>query len=174
MSYVKSPNFYDTVPPGQVYYPGSWRAPFPGWGVRPEMAGPRRISVGGLGATGLGYNITVGTPIGNQTFSIPIEKMASDAGQMAIDAAWPPMKAKLEAELPTLISKLEAELPTVMAAANKSVVTNLWPQMQPKLRVEVDYALGEAKKTGMLIGGMVAGAVILSTLYLRKVIRTPR
>lgn len=175
MSYVKSSHFYDTVPPGQVYYPGSWRAPFPGWGVRPVMAGPRRLSVGGLGGgEGFGYNITIGTPVGNQTISVPIEQMANDAGQMAINAAWPPLKTKIEAELPTIISKLESQLPTVFAAASKEVVTNLWPQMQPKLRSEVDYALGEAKKTGFLVGGAVVGAILLSTLYLRKQIRTPR
>ena len=46
----------------------------------------------------LGYDIIIGTPVGNQKISIPIEKIARDAGTMAVAAAWPPIQAKIHAE----------------------------------------------------------------------------
>lgn len=48
MSYVETTQTYWN--PGPVAYPDEPYAPVPGWGMRPNMAGPRRIGVGGLGS----------------------------------------------------------------------------------------------------------------------------
>lgn len=121
---------------------------------------------------GLGYVITIGTPIGDQRISIPLEQMTHDAGQMAIDAAWPPMKEKLEAEMPVLIDKLKAEVPgllqTALTAAQTQVVTKMWPALQPKVRAELDYGLTEGKKVAWMVGGAVILAVIMAAGVTRK------
>lgn len=116
----------------------------------------------------LGYDIVIGTPVGNQKISIPLEKMAKDAATMALDAAWPPLQQKLHAELPNLLS--QAQDAAVSAAVNK-----LWPQMRPKLQVELDSAIDkgstEAQKIAALLGLGLAATIVLSAMWIKK--RTP-
>ena len=154
MSYIANDNYYQN--PRPRFYADEKQAPVPGWGVTPNMAGPRRIGVGGYG-DGFGYDLTISTPIGKQKFSIPIEKTIDDTSAMAVKAAWPPLQKKLEAEFPKLLSMASGE-----------VVNNLWPQMQPKLRKEVNYAIGQARQTGYIIGGAVVASVWLAAWWSSK------
>jgi hypothetical protein len=51
---------------------------------------------------GLGYTLIIGTPVGDQSITIPIEQLANDVANMAINAAWPLAQQKLYAEIPTI------------------------------------------------------------------------
>ena len=118
--------------------------------------------------SGLGYDIIIGLPQllgGPQKISLPLEKLAHDGGQMAIDAAWPPLKDKLEAEMPVLIDMLKAQVPGLLDQALKQaqtqVVTKLWPALQPKVRAELDYGISEGKKVAYMVGGGIVLSMIL-------------
>jgi len=151
-------NYFET--PGPVAYPDWSVAPVPGWGMRPEMAGPSRV-----GVAALGYDLVIKTPIGTQKIHVPIEQMAKDAAEMAVDAVWPPVKKKLDQALPELLKKgLDVALP----AAQKAILTELWPKMQPKLRGEVDYAIGRAKTIALFATLGLSGAVVAAALILRS------
>ena len=58
MSYVVPTDAYWN--PGPVAYPAEPHEPVPGWGMRPNMTGPRLVGVGGLGAAPTG---TPDTPV---------------------------------------------------------------------------------------------------------------
>jgi len=125
--------------------------------------------------SGLGYVITVGLPDilgGPQKISLPVEKLAADAGQMAIDAAWPPLQAKLEAEMPVLIGMLKAEVPGLLDQALKQaqtqVVTKLWPALQPKVRAELNYGISEGKKVAYMVGGGIVLSMLLIAVAGRR------
>jgi hypothetical protein len=53
MSYVNtSPGYYQMLQPNSVWHPGGpgWStAPVPGWGENPNLVGPPRLAVSGLG-----------------------------------------------------------------------------------------------------------------------------
>lgn len=53
MSYVStSPGYYQMLQPNSVWHPGGpgWsKAPVPGWGENPNLVGPPRLAVSGLG-----------------------------------------------------------------------------------------------------------------------------
>jgi len=125
--------------------------------------------------SGLGYVITIGLPDvlgGPQKIALPLEKLANDGGQMAIDAAWPPLKAKLEAEMPVLIDMLKAQVPGLLDQALKQaqtqVVTKLWPALQPKVRAELDYGISEGKKIAYMVGGAVVLTILVTAAAARK------
>lgn len=93
---------------------------------------------------GLGYDFTIGTPVGDMNFSIPIEKLAEDAGMMALNAA-----------APLAVNELKKALPDFLLIA------------QPFLRKEVDNALNKAKIEGTKIeSGALQQAGKLSALII--------
>lgn len=53
MSYVKlNPSYYQMLQPESAWHPGApgWStAPYPGWGENPNLVGPKRLGVEGLG-----------------------------------------------------------------------------------------------------------------------------
>jgi len=125
--------------------------------------------------TGLGYVITIGLPDvlgGPQKISLPLEKLANDGGQMAINAAWPPLKQQLEAEMPVLIDMLKAQVPGVLnqalQQAQTQVVTKLWPALQPKVRAELDYGIVQGKNIAAMVGGVIVLSIFASALWVRK------
>jgi len=69
---------------------------------------PARRGMSGLGHVGLGYDVVIGTPLGNQTISIPLEDMSKTMGKQAADAAWTEIKPQIEAEVTKLMSQVTA------------------------------------------------------------------
>jgi len=110
---------------------------------------------------GFGYDFVIGTPIGNQTFHLPIEKLAQDAGAMAANAAWPPLQAKLEQEFPKLLSQAESALTT-------TVMDKLWPSIEPKLMKDAQTVVNQAEKTGYVIGGIIVAAIFGAAWWVKK------
>jgi hypothetical protein len=119
--------------------------------------------------TALGASFSVSTPWGSQSISIPIEQMAHDAAVMAFDAAWPPLKQRLQQELPGLINqgmdvayqRLQQELPGIMDMAVQEV--------QPDLRAEIDRAISIGTKRLVLGVTILSTAIVASTfLIIRK------
>lgn len=109
---------------------------------------------GGMDGVGaLGYDLAIKTPVGTQTISVPLEEMV----KKAIDTGWPILQTRLEQEFPKLLGQ-----------AQDAVVTQLWPKMQPKLRSEINYGLGEARKTGYLIGAMIVASVFAAAWWVKK------
>lgn len=125
---------YHNVSP--IAYPDEQFVPVPGWGMRPELAGSRVIAVGGLGT-----DIPITTPIGTTSVSIPIDQIVSNA----IDAAWPAIKIKLDAETDSILIKA-----------------------QPKLRTEIDRGLGEARTTGYTLAFILVAAIAASAWWVRS------
>lgn len=117
---------------------------------------------------GFGYVLTIGTPIGDQKFSLPIEQLAKDAGNMAIQAAWPPLKAQLEAEMPVLIDKLKAEVPGLLQTAQNQLVTKTWPALQPKVRAELNYGISEGKKIAFGVGSLIVASIFVAAIWSKK------
>ncbi len=187
MSYYESPGFYAN--PGPVMYADEQQAPVPGWGLRPEMAGPSRVGVGGLGQgcvwipepwggarvcrpsarpalsaaalAALGYDVPISVMGQKTTLHIGIEGAVKEMAQDAAAAAWPPIKKKVEAEMPALLNMATKEVMT-------NLVPKLLPILQPAIRTEIDYALGKAR-TMAIVGGIVfVGALAGAALWIKK------
>jgi hypothetical protein len=123
----------------------------------------------GYGNTGLGYDFTVSLPvIGNETISLPIEKLISDSVPLLINAAWPPLQTKIEAEVPVLLAKVQAGLPALLTTVEQSAMTNLWPQLEPKLLADMQIGINEAEKTIWLTMGLLTLAVVGSAFVIVK------
>lgn len=128
---------------GYAYYRTPWpvampykRVPVPGWGMNPRLAGGRRVGVGaapdGIGGYhGLGYDVPISAFGQKTTLKIGIE---SAIEKMAMDAA--------KAAIPVVEKKL---LPAVLDKAGDALVNDVWPRLQPKLRVEINRAIGIAQ-----------------------------
>jgi hypothetical protein len=65
--------------PGPIAYRSEPYEPVPGWGITPNMAGSRRIAIGGFGDA------------------------VSDMAGQALAAAWPILQPKLRAELDSAV-----------------------------------------------------------------------
>lgn len=162
MSYVSNgrvPGLKRSIPYYQNYLPvasvDEQYAPVPGWGMSANMAGPRRVGIGSV--NGLGYDLSIGTPIGPQKISIPVEKLVTDS----LNTAWPQVRTKLMAEVPGILD---------MAAqkAKEKAINELWPELQPKLRGEVNRAVSEAKVIAVMVGLAVVGSVFVSSAMLKR------
>jgi hypothetical protein len=137
-----------------AWFPGEKRAKLPG-GANSILAGRPVVGIGALG-----YDVTIGTPIGDQTISIPLEKIVADAANMGMKVAIPQVNKALEAEMPNLLKMAEA-----------SVINELWPKIQPKLRNEADRALATGKTeirrdltiAVIAIGASILGGIVLAT-----------
>lgn len=110
--------------------------------------------VGALGWTG---TIKVKTPVGteNASITVPIEQ--------AVDYAMSRAESKMNAMLPGLMDQ-------ALNRAGGYVTEELWPQMQPKLRIEVDRAMQKADniatetKDDALTGAAILGGVLVLTI----------
>ena len=106
-------------------------------------------STGAFGAT---YKIS--TPWGSSAINIPIEDIARNASERALQAAWPPLESRLREALPSFVDAalaeaipaFEAEIPYLMDQASQEV--------QPELRKEIDRALkiGTERTVGVATG----------------------
>jgi hypothetical protein len=91
--------------------------------------------------SGLGTDITIGTPVGNQTISVPMDVLA----QAAVTAAWPAIQQNLEAEFPKLLD-----------------------QAQPMVQDAVQTAVTNAKKSEYYIGAAIVLSVFAAAWWVKK------
>ena len=135
------------------------------------------MSYSGLGKT---FETTLTTPFGNQKFgvTVPVEQWMQDG----IALAKTEVMNQFEPEIPGLVGKvLDVALPT----AGDYVTNKLWPSLQPKLRGEVDRAIGiaenkvneiysDAKKTVAIVAGALVltmiGTSLLNSRRIKKAI----
>jgi len=89
----------------------------------------------------LGMDIPIKTPVGTQHIDVPIEAIANKA----IEAAWPNLQQKLEAES-----------------------TKILNQAQPRLRSEIDRGLKQARTTGYIIGAAIVASVFAAAWWVKK------
>lgn len=139
-------NYLPVASPDEQY------APVPGWGMRANMAGPRRIGIGGLG-----YDLPITTPIGTQRISIPVEQLVKDS----LNMAWPQVRGKLMAEVPGILDMAASK-------AKEKAINELWPELQPKLRAEADHAIAQGRTVAVLVGLAVVGSVFVSSALLKR------
>jgi hypothetical protein len=113
--------------------------------------------VRGLGWTG---TISMKTPWGTEraSLNVPIEQAAN----AAMNAVWPIAEQKMVAMLPGLMDM-------ALKRAGGYVTGDLWPQMRPLLRKEVDRAVlrgevvaDDAVDTATERAAMLGGALILT------------
>lgn len=84
---------------------------------------------------GLGISYPIKLPVvGTQNIDVPVDKMSQDA----INAAWPVLKARLDAELPGIIKKA------------------------------APAAMGQVKTQVMIAGAVIVGAVFVAALWIKK------
>jgi len=99
-------------------------------------------------AVGLGYDLTVQTPIGKQTITIPLEQVAADGAKMAVAAAWPEVQKRVKQDLP-------------------GVVNDALDEAQPRVRAEADRAVDRATARAALVASALGVVVVLSALWIR-------
>lgn len=116
---------------------------------------------------GLGYTMTIGTPVGDQKITIPIEQLARDSAQIALNAIWPIAMDALKSELPNLMNMAVTELKPYLEEEKKKVVeqaNKLMSSAETKVQTQV-------KKTtnvvGMLVGLLIVGGA--SVVLLSKI-----
>jgi hypothetical protein len=103
---------------------------------------------------GLGYILTIDTPLGKQKVDVDVEGM-TDA---AIERAWPQLLTKAYTELPNLVAQ----------AGNEAMVT-IWPKVQTKVRAEGQTMMDQGIKRLWLVAGVVVVGVWGAALWsLRK------
>jgi len=132
------------------------------------------MSYSGLGKT---FETTITTPWGGQKFgvSVPVEQWMQDGVAMAKTE----VMNQFEPEIPGLVGKvLDVALPT----AGDYVTNKLWPSLQPKLRVEVDRAIGiaerkvnevkaEAQQTIAIVAGILVITMIGTSVFTARRVR---
>jgi hypothetical protein len=132
-----------------------------------------------VGRTALGYTGTISleTPFGKQNFSVkvPVETWMQDGVAMAKDEVVRQMEPMID---PLVKQVLDLALP----AAGDYVTNTLWPSLQPKLRVEVDRAIGiaekkvnevktEAQKTIAIVAGLLVLTMVGTSLLTARRVR---
>ncbi len=105
-----------------------------------------------LGATALGYDLVIDTPFGKQTVSLPLEKMTQDLSKQAVEAAWPSIQTKLNAEMPKLL-----------ATAEDQAMKVLLPKMLPQIEKEAVKIVNSTMQQLAPAAVAAVGAVVLST-----------
>lgn len=107
-------------------------------------------------AQALGYDLVIDmpAPLPAAHINVPLEKMAADA----VNAAWPSLQTKIEAEIPHLVTVAAAQIPTllpeIMKTAESQLLTTFLPQVQPKIQAQVDAVMSKAVGYG-IVGGLV-------------------
>lgn len=143
----------------------------------------------GLGAD---YNVSLNTPFGRvgSTLSIPVEQAARDA----VNAAWPPLKSKLEAEVPVLIGQvwpllqrnIEAEAPKLvkqlspaLQAEMPKLIGGLLPQLeaelpkllklaQPMIDAQRKAVMRDVQRTALGLGAALGGVILIAAMIARR------
>ncbi len=110
-------------------------------------------TLNGLGAFDGVYAIK--TPVGKINITVPVEKIAADAAGAAVEAAWPAVQKKINAELPKLVNKA-------------------LDQAQPRIRAEADRALNTGTSRAAMIATGVAMVVIGAAWWTRRAITKGR
>lgn len=97
-----------------VAWPDERYSPVPGWGMRPHLAGPRQIGIGGLG-----MDVVIDLPIvGKQTINMPVEKAIQDG----VEAAWPAIEQKLKISLNEALDEGKKAMHADVVAAGAAII----------------------------------------------------
>ena len=126
-------------------------------GFNPQPDPPASIPPGIRAFRGaFGGTYTIKGPAGiNIPITVPVEAFAADAAGAAVDAAWPAVQEKINAELPLLVNK----------ALN---------QAQPRIRAEADRALDAGTSRAAMIATGVAVVVVGAAWWTRRAITKGR
>ncbi len=98
---------------------------------------------------GFGMDVVIQTPLGPQTFVIPVEEMAATAGRSAVEAAWPEVQKHLYEEIPVVVDR------SLDAA-------------QPRIRSEADRAVNRATLHAGIIAVGIASVVVMTGAWIRR------
>jgi uncharacterized protein YaaW (UPF0174 family) len=122
---------------------------------------------------GLGYSFTIKIPepIGNKTVSIPLETMANDVANIAVQAVFPILIDQLKNQLPNLMQMTyDAAKPFLEQEKEKIVVQA--KQLMTSAETKVESQVSKTTNIiGMLIGVSMLGAasiVLFSKLKKKK------
>jgi len=116
-----------------------------------------------LGA--LGYDLVIGTPVGDQTISIPIEQAMNDVANMAMNALWPIAQQKLYAEIPNIMqAAVTAAKPYITSEVNK--VAGIVDVKTRAITGQADVMLTKATNRGALLVGLLAATAIGTTAFI--------
>jgi hypothetical protein len=126
------------------------------------------MSYHGLGKE---FAVTLNTPFGDKKFgvTVPVEDWMADGVSMAKSE----VVSQMQPMIPPLVQQI---LDLALPQAGAYVTDTLWPTLQPKLRVEVDRAIGiaekkvnevadEAKKTAAIIAGLLVVAMVGTSVF---------
>ncbi len=112
-----------------------------------------------------GYNLVIGTPVGDQVISIPIEQAMNDVANMAINAAWPIAQQKLYDEIPSIMqAAVTAAKPYITAEVNK--VAGIVDTKTKAITGQADVILTKATNRGALLVGLLAATAIGTTAFI--------
>lgn len=144
-----------------AYPPTDKRVPVPGWDMRALLAGSPIIAIGSVptmnqGGTPRGVIIYGGNGVAAK--ATPAQSFHGFGYDMVIQTPVGPQ---------TISIPIEEMTNKVIGDA----LTTLWPQIQPKLKAELDAAVGEAKseiRRDMVIGGVALMAVMIAVLKWNK------
>jgi len=134
---------------------------------------------------GLGYAFTIDGPFGQKTtINIPIEQAAKDAASIAmtelktqgLKAAQSAAPALIKSIVPALLPVIQKDLlPPLIDQGRTALVSKIWPALEPQVRNEMTFAIGEAKgiavTAALLVTLGICIPIAVSTLYLRREIR---
>jgi hypothetical protein len=129
------------------------------------------MSYHGLGKD---FAVTLQTPFGDKRFgvNVPVEDWMADGISMA--------KSEVVSQMQPLIPGLvQNVLDMALPQAGSYVTDVLWPALQPKLRSEVDRAIGiaetkvdeamtDAKKTAAIIAGLLVFSMAGAALFVAR------
>lgn len=129
------------------------------------------MSYHGLGKD---FAVTLTTPFGDKRFgvTVPVENWMADGISMA--------KSEVVSQMQPLIPGLvQNVLDMALPQAGSYVTDVLWPALQPKLRSEVDRAIGiaeakvdeamtDAKRTAAIIAGMLVVTMAGASLFIAR------
>jgi len=103
---------------------------------------------------GLGYDLIIGTPLGDQKITLPLEQMTKDLTKTAIDAAWPDVQ-----------NKINGMMPGLLATAEQQAVTVILPKVMPKVEAEVNKVVNNTvtSLTPAAVGAV--GLLVASTWF---------
>lgn len=127
----------------------------PSWFAFNPQPDPPKVYTQRFALRGLGATYSIGTPVGKVNISVPVEQIAADAAGAAVDAAWPAIQQKINAELPLLVKKA-------------------LDQAQPRIRAEADRAIDAGTSRAAMIATGVVVVVIGAAWWTRRAITKGR
>ena len=113
---------------------------------------------------GLGYVLVIGTPIGDQRITIPIEQAMNDIANMAIQAAWPIAQQKLYAEIPAIAeAAMNAAKPYFRQEIDRAA--GIIDTKTGTIEGKVTSVMSQATKTAYILVGVIAATAIGVTAF---------